>query len=249
MYQRFDQIRLPNPQQYPAQFNPHHMLDSQRWFADDTGDYLRFQTDILRKYCGHRQWITTNHIQNFPAVNPAVTARDFDLVTWTLYPVHGNANRGPLGFRLGDPAALTFAADFMRSLNGQAGLMELQPGQVNWGEVNPQPYPGAVHLWIMRAFAAGSKFVCTYRYRQPLSGAELYHSGLVGTDGVTPSTGGEQYAQAARELVQLRAAATPGAPLPPAYAARRAAVLYSYEVRWDLDNHKQNKGWTPTSIS
>ena len=49
---------------------------------------------------------------------------------------------------------------------------ELQPGQVNWGEVNPQPYPGAVHLWIMRAFAAGSKFVCTYRYREPLSGAE-----------------------------------------------------------------------------
>lgn len=243
MYQRFDQIRLPNPQQYPAQFNPHHMLDSQRWFADDIGDYMRFQTNILRRYCGHRQWITTNHIHNFSAVNPAVTARDFDLVTWTLYPVHGNANRGPLGFRLGDSATLTFAADFMRSLNGQAGLMELQPGQVNWGEVNPQPYPGAVHLWIMRAFAAGSKFVCTYRYRQPLSGAELYHAGLVGPDGVTPSTGGEQYAQAARELTQLRAAASPGAPLPPAYAARRAAILYSYDVRWDLDNHKQNKDW------
>ena len=243
MYQRFDQIRLPNPQQYPAQFNPHHMLDAQRWFADDIGDYLRFQTDILRKYCGHRQWITTNHIHNFSAVNPTITARDFDLVTWTLYPVHGNANRGPLGFRLGDSATLTFAADFMRSLNGQAGIMELQPGQVNWGEVNPQPIPGAVHLWIMRAFAAGSKFVCAYRYRQPLSGAELYHYGLVGTDGVTPTTGGEQYAQAARELTQLRAAAKPGAPLPPAYAARRAAILYSYDVRWDLDNHKQNKDW------
>jgi beta-galactosidase len=243
MYQRFDQVRLPNPQEFVAQFNPHQMLDAQRWFAEETADYLRFQTDILRKYCGHAQWITTNHIHNFSAVNPALNAGDFDVVSWTLYPVHGNANRGPLGFRLGDSATLSFAADFMRSLNGQAGIMELQPGQVNWGEVNPQPYPGAVHLWIMRAFAAGSKFVCTYRYRQPLSGAEMYHSGLVGPDGVTPSTGGEQYAQAARELVQLRATATPGAPLPPAYAARRAAILYSYEVRWDLDNHKQNKDW------
>lgn len=243
MYQRFDQVRLPNPQAFVAQFNPHQMLDSQRWFADEAADYLRFQTDILRSYCGHAQWITTNHIHNFPAVNPALNARDFDVVSWTLYPAHGNANRGPLGFRLGDSATLTFAADFMRGLNGQAGIMELQPGQVNWGEVNPQPYPGAVHLWIMRAFAAGSKFVCTYRYRQPLSGAELYHYGLVGPDGVTPTNGGEQYAQAARELVQLRAVAKPGAPLPPAYAARGAAILYSYPVRWDLDNHKQNKAW------
>ncbi len=243
MYQRFDQVRLPNEKEFVAQFNPHQMLDSQRWFAEETADYLRFQADILRKYCGHTQWITTNHIHNFSAVNPALNTHDFDVVSWTLYPVHGNANRGPLGFRLGDSATLTFAADFMRSLNGQAGIMELQPGQVNWGEVNPQPYPGAVHLWIMRAFAAGSKFVCTYRYRQPLSGAEMYHYGLVGPDGITPTTGGEQYAQAARELVQLRAAATPGAPLPPAYAARRTAILYSYEVRWDIDNHKQNKAW------
>ena len=76
---------------------------------------------------------------------------------WTLYPVHGNADRGPLGFRLGDPAELSFAGDFMRSLNGQHGIMELQPGQVNWGEVNPQPYPGAVRLWLMRSFATEAR--------------------------------------------------------------------------------------------
>jgi beta-galactosidase len=95
----------------------------------------------------------------------------------------------------------------------------------------------------MHAFAAGSKFVCTYRYRQPLSGAELYHYGLVGPDGITPTIGGEQYAQAGRELLQLRAVAHPTAKTPPEYASRRAAILYSYEVRWDIDNHKQNKTW------
>jgi beta-galactosidase len=243
MYQRFDQIRLPNPAEYPAQFNPHHKLDAQRWFAAETADYLRFQTKLLRQHCGHRQWITTNHMHNFPAVNPALNARDFEVVSWTLYPVHGNAARGPLGFRLGDATELTFAADFHRALNGRHGLMELQPGQVNWGEVNPQPYPGAVRLWIMRAFAADAKFVCTYRYRQPLSGAEMYHYGLVGPDGVTPTNGGEQYAQAAREILQLRTVAHPAAKPPEAYAARRAAILYSHEVRWDLDNHKQNNAW------
>jgi beta-galactosidase len=243
LYQRFDQIRLPNEREFPAQFNPHHVLDAQRWFAAEAADYLRFQTAILRQYCGHAQWITTNHIHYYSAIDPALNARDFDIVTWTLYPVHGNAARGPLGFRLGDPAMLTFAGDFMRTLNGQHGIMELQPGQVNWGEANPQPFPGAVYCWIVRAFATGAKFVCTYRYRQPLYGAELYHEGLMLPDGVTPSSGGKQFAHAARDLATLRQAARPGAPLPPVLAARRAAILYSYEVRWDLDNHKQNKAW------
>lgn len=243
LYQRFDQIRLPNEKEYPAQFNPHHMLDSQRWFAEEAADYLRLQTNILREVCGHRQWITTNHIHNFSAVNPVLNGRDFDIVTWTHYPVAGSLNEGPLGYRLGSAATISFAGDFMRSINGQHGVMELQPGQVNWGPVNPQPYPGAVRLWIMRTFATGAKIVCTYRYRQPLYGAELYHYGLVGPDGVTPTSGGEQYAQAARELVALRQVATPGAPLPAAYAARRAGLLYSYEARWDIDNHKQNVRW------
>ena len=243
MYQDFDQIRLPNEKEEVAQLNPHAVLDTQRWFAETAADYLRFQTEILRKSCDHRQWITTNFMHDFGAVDPARSGRDLDIITWTIYPAHGNLNEGPLGFRLGSAATLSFAADFHRSINGLHGIMELQPGQVNWGEVNPQPYPGAVHLWIMRAFAAGAKFVCTYRYREPLSGAELYHSGLVGTDGVTPTIGGKQYEQAASEMVLLRQHLRPGATMPAAYAARRTALLYGREDRWDLDNHKQNTRW------
>jgi beta-galactosidase len=243
IYQDFAQVRLPNEKEQVAQLNPHAILDAQRWFAETTADYLRFQTEILRKYCDHRQWITTNFMHDFAAVDPALSGRDLDVVTWTIYPAHGNLNEGPLGFRLGSAATLSFAADFHRSINGLHGIMELQPGQVNWGEVNPQPYPGAVHLWIMRAFAAGAKFVCTYRYREPRFGAELYHYGLVGTDGVTPTTGGEQYEQAAREMVLLRQHLRPDATMPAAYAARRTALLYDREDRWDLDNHKQNIRW------
>ena len=243
VYQNFDQIRIPNAQEQVAQLNPHAVLDSQRWFADTAADYLRFQTDILRKYCGHRQWITTNFMHDFAAVDPARSARDLDLITYTIYPAHGNLNEGPLGFRLGSAATLSFASDFHRSINGRFGIMELQPGQVNWGETNPQPYPGAVHLWLMRAFAGGAKFVCSYRYREPLAGAELYHYGFVGTDGVTPTTGGRQYEQAAQEMVLLRQHLRPDAPMPAAYAARRTALLYDRDSRWDLDNHKQNVRW------
>jgi len=242
-YQDFDQIRLPNEKVLIAQPNPHAVLDARRWFADAAADYLRFQAGLLRQQIDPRQWVTTNYMSDFGAVDPARSARDLDLITWTVYPVHGNANEGPLGFRLGSAASLSFAADFHRAINGLHGIMELQPGQVNWGEVNPQPYPGAIHLWIMRAVASGARLVCTYRYRQPRFGGEMYHSGLVGPDGVTPTSGGEQYAQAARELVLLRQRWSPDARMPAAYAARRTALVYSRDSRWDLENHPQTNRW------
>jgi beta-galactosidase len=242
-YQTFDQIRLPNQAELVAQINPHQLLDSQRWFADEAADYLRFQANVLRQYCGHRQWVTTNFMHDFSAVNPSLSGNDLDLTTFTIYPAHGNANEGPLGFRLGSMATMSFAHDFFRTINGAHGIMELQPGQVNWGDVNPQPYPGAVHMWLMRAFAQGAKLVCTYRYREVLSGAEMYHYGLAGTDGVTPSTGGQQYQQAAQEIALLRTLRKPDAVRPPAYAARQAAILYNFNNRWDLDNHKQTILW------
>lgn len=243
MYQNFDQIRIPNKDEMVAQLNEHSVLDAQRWFAEESADYLRFQTSILRKHCGDRQWITHNFMHGFDRVYPVLNGKDFEIMTWTIYPAHGNANEGPLGFRLGGAAQMSFAHDFFRSINGAQGIMELQPGQVNWGEVNPQPYPGAVHMWLMRAFAAGSKFVCTYRYRQPLFGAEQYHYGIVGTDGVTPSNGGEQYSQAARDIAELRKHFNPDAKEPAAYAARRTGILYNFENRWDIDNHKQTVRW------
>ncbi|HXR47707.1 MAG TPA: beta-galactosidase [Candidatus Limnocylindrales bacterium] len=243
VYQNFDQIRLPNSQELVAQVNEHAELDARRWFADEAADYLRFQANILRKYCGRRQWITSNFMHMFAAVNPVLNGSDFEIITWTHYPAHGNLNEGPLGFRLGGAAAMSFSHDFHRGINGFEGLMELQPGQVNWGDVNPQPYPGAVHLWIMRAFAADAKIVCTYRYREPLVGPEQYHYGLVGTDGVSPTPGGKEYSQAAQEMTLLRKNFNPYAKEPAAYAARRTALLYNVESRWNIDDHKQTVRW------
>jgi beta-galactosidase len=98
-------------------------------------------------------------------------------------------------------------------------------------------------MWIMRGFAGGAKMVCTYRYRQPLSGGELYHYGLVGPDGVTPTIGGEQYSQAVRDIAMLRGLYKSGAKPPADYAARRTGLLYNVENRWDMDNHKQTVRW------
>jgi beta-galactosidase len=244
MYQNFDQIEIPNPQELVADPSPHAMLDRNRWFADEAADYLRFQTAILRKYAAN-QWITTNFMAMHGEVDPTRSARDLDAFTWTHYPVHGDVfpEEGPLGFRLGSAAIQGFMHDLMRPINGLSGLMELQPGQVNWGAVNPWPQPGAIHMWIMRAFGAGARIVCTYRYRQPLYGSELYHKGLVETDGVTPSPGGREYAQAMRDMLKLRQKYRPDAKEPASYAARRTAFLINFDNRWDIQIHRQTERW------
>lgn len=242
MYQDFSQIRIPNEEELVAQRNPHALLDFQRWFAEEAADYIKFQANLLRKYC-KGQWITTNFMNMHRDVNPVLSGRDLDIITWTLYPVHGDLNEGSLGFRLGDGVAISYMHDFTRTINGFEGVMELQPGQVNWGLVNPQPYPGAVRMWILRAFAGGAKIVCTYRYRQPLFGAELYHQGIVGPDGLTPTVGGLEYAQAMRDINLLRLNYRANIKKPEAYASRRTALLYNVDNRWDIDNHLQTVRW------
>jgi beta-galactosidase GanA len=153
--------------------------------------------------------------------------RDLDIVTWTLYPVHGDLGEGPLGFRLGDGTAISFMATFARSINGHHGLMELQPGQVNWGSVNPLPLPGAVRSWILRTFALGSELLCTYRYRQPFSATSSSTTASSAPDGVTLTRGGEEYVQAIREIRRLRELRPPLRRNPPLRGAAHGDPLRS----------------------
>jgi beta-galactosidase len=243
MYGNFDQIQMPNPRELVAGANPHSMLDLHRWFASEAADYLRFQASVLRRYV-KSQWITTNFMMNYDLVNPALSEKDLDIMSFTMYPVSGGLFRGELGFRMGDPAQISFTHDFLRNLgSGIEGPMELQPGQVNWAPVNPWPQPGVIHAWIMRAFGLGARFVCVYRYRQPLAGDELYHKTIVEPDGVTLAPGGKEFVQSIDEVRALRALYQPHAQEPADYAARRTAFLYSFENRWDMDNHKQTTRW------
>ena len=43
-------------------------------------------------------------------------------------------------------------------------------------------------------------------FRQPLKGSEQYHYGMIMTDGVTLSPGGEEYVRITQEMKKLRAA-------------------------------------------
>lgn len=240
-YNNFDQVRAPNPTNLYG-VSPHAMLDFRRFTADQTAKFLDWQAGILRRHTLPSQWITTNYINNIGSSDARRTG-NLDFASFTLYPVSGGRGLGENGFRLGWQDGMAFGNSFYRPLKGATGVMELQPGQVNWANINPQPMPGAIRMWLWHAFAGGSSFACTYRFRQPLYGSEQYHYGIVGTDGVTPSPGGLEFQQVAREMREMRLKFSPNAAPPLAYTARRTGILWNHENLWNLDQQKQSVLW------
>lgn len=243
-YNNFEQIRIPNQKVLAGTANPHAMLDYRRFQADEVAYFINFQTDILRKYISPKQWVTTNTRPNDTSGDP--TRMDhLDFLTYTRYLVVGRDNgHGKQGFRIASSHMLGYNNDTYRNYPGKIyGVMELQPAQVNWGSYNPQTYPGAVRLWLYHIFAGGGKFVCNYRFRQPLKGSEQYHYGMIGTDGVTPSVGGREYMQVFKEMDIIRANYDKNAKIPEEVAKRRAAILFSSENEWEMQFQPQSNQW------
>lgn len=240
-YSDFNEISLAKPAM--MFMNPHHILDYRRFAAGQTAKFLDMQASCIKKHCIKEQFVTTNYIPNYEEGHIG-TCKNLDFNSYTRYMVFGdNTGVGKKGYRVGDPLRIAYANDNFRPIDDFYGVMELQPGQVNWGEVNSQPLPGAVRLWLWHVFAGGSDFTCTYRYRQPLFGMEQYHSGIVGSDGVTPSLGGLEYVKFIEEVKALRKQYKPKENKPSSYLARKTAILFNYENAWNIDRQKQNKTW------
>lgn len=239
----FNQIIIPNTTLVNWWGNnPHALLDLKRYSADAQAEFLDFQSTILRKYITTHQYITTNYTAVSPFANPRLTKK-MDFATYTAYPNGGANNMGSLGFRLGDSKTVLFASAYYKSVGGFTGVMEMQPGPTNWAVQASLLLPGTVRMWLYHSFAAGGRIACSYRFRQILYGAEQYHAGVIKTDGVTPSQGGEEYIQFNKEIKQLRELYKPNAQLPEKLAARKTAIVWNLENYWTIDRQKQNVRW------
>ena len=242
-YNNFDQVRIPNQKELIAQPSPHAVLDFKRFSAEECNDFLSLQYKILRKYISPDQYITTNLMPEHIEVDPT-KINSLDFVTYTKYLVAGyDKGTGPQGFRMGSVTSIAFANDLFRSFNGVTGVMELQPGQVNWGKFNSQPLPGAVRMWIWHAFAGGNKLVCNYRFDRPITGGEQYHYAILNADRETISTSGIEYIKVINEIKELRKQFDANAVRPQRYQKRLAAVLYNPDNRWEEDNQPQTNQW------
>jgi len=246
-FNNFEQILLPNNKTAPQGANPHALLDFQRFTADQVAAFLRFQTQILNKHISNEQWITTNfaYYKFLPSVDLFRSRDDLDFASHTMYLLSTFLNypQGEFAHRLGSGLELSFSNEMAKSIEGFTGIMELQPGQINWGKWNSQPLPGAVRMWIWHSFGLGDKFTCTYRFRQPLYGSEMYHNGIIETDGITVSRGGKEYVQAINEIKSLRVRYNPKVKIPAQVASRTTAFLWKQDNLLDLENVQHTEYW------
>jgi len=241
-FNNFEQIRIPNAKEGFDQ--PHPMLDYQRFNAEQLAKANRFEAEIMKQNIDKSQWVTTNfaYYKFLTGVDLFLNRKDFDHLAHTMYPMSTwlNYTTGSMAYRLGSGMELSFSTEFAKSMTGQTGIMELQPGQINWGGYNAQPLPGAVRMWIWHCFGTGDSYVATYRFRQPIYGGELYHNGIMETDGVTVQRGGQEYVQAIKEIKNLRKQLDINAKMPMDYASRLTAFQWKQDNLYDIQNAKHN---------
>ncbi|MGD0387731.1 MAG: beta-galactosidase [Tepidisphaeraceae bacterium] len=241
-YTDFDQILFP-PSRDPKYANPHHSLDASRFWSWAFAQYNHIQAEILKPKIGSR-FLTTNFMGLQPDCDPGDMAKDLPLISWDSYPVTGWEKEGDdETYRIADPAQISLAHDLMASYHNRWGLMELQPGHVNWSGVPVRLYPGVIRLWIWTAFAHGSEFVTTYRFRQPRFGIELFHHGLMGTDGITPSPGGKQFAQVIEEMRKLDLSRIPRFADEPSRPRQTVGLVLDFEQLWYYLTLPQARRW------
>lgn len=239
-YSSFEEINIPKHSQWGM--NLYQCLDLSRFCDHETASFLDEQAKTIRKYISSEQWITTNYIPSYKS-RYIGASHELDFITYTRYMVYGeHKGIGKKGYRVGEYSRIAMANDYFRPLSPTYGVMELQPGQVNWGSINSQPLPGAVRLWLWHVFAGGSKFTCTYRYRAPIYGYEQYHYGIVGTDGVSPTPGGKEFQKFIEEIKLLRKNYS-GDKIPDEYLKRKTAILYDPDNTVAINQNKQNKVW------
>lgn len=242
-FNNFDEVVIPNTTLVGWWGNnPHALLDFKRYCADSQAVFLDFQAGILRENILANQYITTNYTAVCTGADPRRTKK-LDFAVYTAYPNGGSNNIGENGFRLGDGKNILFAAEYYKSVGGFSGVMEIQPGPVNWGSYNPLLLPGAVRMWLYHTFAAGGKLACSYRFRQINYSSEQYHSGIMKPDGVTLSPGGKEYVQFMDEVKLLRKKYKPNSKMPQALTARSTAILWNLENYWAIDRQKLTYQW------
>ncbi len=235
----FSQVKMPS-------VNPHARLDFSTYTSEEIARDLIDQAAILREHVDDSQWITTNYAyyKGLRNVNPFLTRGHLDFASHTMYLTHNrmNSSGDSLAHRLGAGMELSLSTEVAKSVSGYTGIMELQPGQINWGRFNSMPMPGAVRMWIWHCFGMGERFVCTYRFRQPLFGLEQFHHGIMQTDGVTLSHGGEDFVKAIAEVRDMSEKLEPGAVN--AFARdSRTGFLWSNRNVVDIENYKHHEDW------
>lgn len=238
-YRDFAEVDLPTGT--VTESNPSHRADFDRYSSDQVRAFNRVQAEIIRAYSPGRD-ILHNFMTFHVDFDHYEVMKDMDIATWDSYPLGsldvfpGDADHKAAYARTGDPDMQAFHHDLYRGAGrGRFGIMEQQPGPVNWAAYNTDALPGLVRLWGMEGFAHGAEMVAYFRWRQAPFAQEQFHAGLNLPDN-EPDRAYFEVQQLSRDLAVFGPLGKP--------AQARAAIVYSYEAQWFLRAQPQGRNFS-----
>lgn len=183
-YTDWEQIYVPR-KTYGNAVNPHEVLDYTRFISQSARNFVKMQSDILRKYIKPGDFVTTNGIFG-NLDNHRMTKESLDFICYDSYP---NFAYGLEGYD-DDPKALrdrkwSRNLTEVRSVSPVFGIMEQQSGANGWntGMEAPTPRSGQLMLWTMQSIAHGADFISYFRWRTCTMGTEIYWHGILDYSG------------------------------------------------------------------
>ena len=238
-YASFDEVELPNLA--VTETNPAHRMDFRRYASETVVRFNAAQVAIIRRHSPGRD-VTHNFMGMEVAFDHFAVGRDLDLATWDSYPLGflerahgaGHCDRAWRDWylRAGDPDFQAFHHDLYRAVGrGRWGVMEQQPGPVNWAPWNPAPHPGQVRFWTLEAAAHGAELVSYFRWRQAPFAQEQMHTGLRRPDN-TPDVAFDEVRTVARDLARMDLGETARAPV---------ALIFDYASQWAVEIQPQGR--------
>ena len=242
-YARFEDVGLPVA---VTETTPAHRLASQRFSSDQMVAFSEAQRALVVQHARESAWTTHNFMGNFVDFDHFKLAKHLDVATWDSY---------PLGFldqswfddetkaryrRTGHPDWAAFHHDLYRAVcQGRCGVMEQQPGAVNWAYSNAQPANGMVRLWSWEAVAHGAELVSYFRWRQAPFAQEQMHAGLLRPDN-QPANAHVEVAQFSKELDRLSLEDR---------AQSRVALVFDYEAAWMMRIQPQQHSYDALAVA
>ncbi len=235
-YETFDDVDLPNLT--VTEPNPAHSMDFRRFTSEQVRNWDLAQVEAIRKHCSKP--ISHNYMGRITEFDHFRLGDHLDIATWDSYPLGFLEDRSDRDeefkhtfSRMGDPDFQAFHHDLYRTVGkGRWGVMEQQPGPVNWAPYNPAPKPGMVRVWSHEAFAHGAEFVCYFRWRQPSFAQEQMHTALKRPDN-TPYPVCDEIRHVATEIRNLT------------HARPKAEIglVFDYRSQWAWEIQPQGQGF------
>ncbi|WP_027408503.1 beta-galactosidase [Anoxybacteroides tepidamans] len=231
-----DFSEIPLPKKTITTHNPSLQLDWARFRSHSVNSFAHEMTNIVRRYKGDHQLVTTNVSGGFfeKWFDHEENVKYMDVVSYDNYPVWGGLME-PI-----PPAAIAMAHDFNRGLLGKHyWIVEELMGAQGHNIIGYLPRPNQAKMWSYQAFAHGCTHMLYFRWRGMNRGAEQFCYGIVDHS----NRRGRKY----KEVQSFFADIAKYESLVQTDIQADIAVLYDYDNIWSWRFQPQSEGFDFTN--